>query len=93
MPPAAARMTPWKWSVAPVNDPLRWPNNCESSMSLWMLLQLKGRNVAVLRGWSRGGGVRASTSLPVPVSPVIRTGTGDGGNPAHRGEQLLHLFG
>ena len=50
MPPFAARMTPAKFSVAPVNAPRRWPNSWESSISRGVALQLKGRKVFAARG-------------------------------------------
>ena len=49
VPPAAARMTPWKLSTAPVKAPRRWPNSCESSMSFGVEVQLKGRKAACAR--------------------------------------------
>ena len=49
VPPLAPRMIPWKFSMAPVNDPRRWPKSCESSMSRGVEVQLKGRKGAFER--------------------------------------------
>ena len=72
VPPADVRTRPG-WSVsAPVKLPRRWPNNWLSASSRVVVVQLYGRNVAAERGepaWM----ARATSSLPVPLSPVMST--------------------
>lgn len=55
---------------------LSWPNNCESTSSGGMAPQftrMKGPSRRSLRVWI----ARATTSLPVPVSPSSRTGASE----------------
>ena len=62
--------------MAPVNAPLRWPNNCASTISRLTAAQLKPTNRERSRrdhSWMR----RASHSLPTPVSPSSSTGTSE----------------
>ena len=59
--------------VAPVNAPASYPNSSLSSKSAGTAAQFTFKNVRCARGeslWIK----RAITSLPVPLSPNIRTG-------------------
>jgi hypothetical protein len=58
--------------MAPVNAPLAWPNSSLSSRLAGSAAQLMARNGPARRGdsaWS----ARATSSLPVPVSPRTST--------------------
>ena len=58
--------------MAPVNAPFSWPKSSDSSSSSAIALQLIATNGL----WRRGLALwiaRASSSLPVPLSPVIST--------------------
>ena len=71
-PPSASENLPRFVLVASVNAPLRWPNNSDSISVSGMAAQLtvtKGILWRALRLWM----ARATSSLPVPVSPVMRT--------------------
>ena len=73
MPPSASSKAPWRVLVAPVKAPFSWP---KSSLSISVLaiapqsttMNGPSRAAAQLRGC-----VRATRSLPVPVSPSIST--------------------
>jgi hypothetical protein len=57
---------------APVNAPFSWPNSSLSMSCSGIAAQLTGMNGIRARGESEWI-VRATTSLPTPVSPRIRT--------------------
>ena len=57
---------------SPVKAPLTWPNNSLSSRSGGIAAQFSAMKGPALRAPTRWM-VRATTSLPVPVSPVINT--------------------
>ncbi len=72
MPPSASRKAPRRWSTAPVKAPRRWPKSSLSARPAGSELQSTTMNGLALRGeawWME----RASTSLPVPVSPRSTT--------------------
>ena len=73
IPPSAASKSPPRLSYAPVKAPRIWPNSSRSSRSGAMAAQLRGMNGPLTRGPSLWN-ARAISSLPVPVSPVIRAG-------------------
>ncbi|PYQ01883.1 MAG: hypothetical protein DMF82_17775 [Acidobacteria bacterium] len=55
-----------------MNAPLTWPNSSDSSSpsgSAAQLTLMRGISRCALRSWM----ARATSSLPVPVSPVIST--------------------
>ena len=59
-------------AIAPVNAPFSWPNSSDSSSVSGIaaqLTQISGFLARPERAWTK----RASTSLPVPDSPVIST--------------------
>ncbi len=58
--------------VAPVNEPFRWPNSSDSSSVTVSAPQSTAKNRSCFRGL-RSWMARATSSLPVPVSPMIRT--------------------
>src|SRR6266403_802204 len=73
VPPLAASKRPTREVTAPLNAPLRWPNSSVSSSvsgSAPQLIDTNGRPARLLRRWM----VRATSSLPVPLSPWISTG-------------------
>ena len=92
VPPVAARMMPEKFSVAPVKEPRRWPNSCESSMSFGVALQLKGR-----KGSVGAGGVGVNHAREHLLAGAGFAGDEDGHvrrrDAARRGQERLHLFG
>ncbi len=72
MPPSATSNFPFLRYCAPVNAPFSWPNNSlSSSVSVrapqWITTM--GINRRGLDEWI----ARATTSFPVPLSPVIST--------------------
>ena len=70
--PSASSNLPRRSSVAPVNEPRTWPNSSDSISSSGIAAQLtstRGESARVERRWRN----RATSSLPVPFSPVIRT--------------------
>ena len=72
MPPSASANLPFLVVVAPVNAPRTWPNSSDSSSVSGIAAQLtlmSGMSRCALRSWM----ARATSSLPVPVSPVIST--------------------
>ena len=72
VPPSAAWNSP-SWSrVAPVKAPLTCPNSSDSSRSSAIALQLIATNGLSCRGLARWIAL-ASSSLPVPLWPVIST--------------------
>ncbi len=72
VPRSASRKEPSRSDTAPVKAPRTWPNSSLSSNSLGMAAQLMAT-----KGWRERRPwawiARATTSLPVPVSPVIST--------------------
>src|SRR5205814_1203836 len=69
---AAARKTPSGSCTAPVNAPRRWPKSWLSSSvseSPAQLMATKGWAASAPRSWM----VRATSSFPVPLSPLTRT--------------------
>jgi hypothetical protein len=72
VPPLAARKKPCPPDDAPVNEPLWWPNSIASSIVSGSAAQLIATNGPSRRDepmWI----ALASTSLPVPVGPLIST--------------------
>jgi len=62
---------PARCPIAPVNAPRSWPNISDSSSSAGIAPQLtgmKGRSARGLAAWM----ARATSSLPVPLSPMMR---------------------
>ena len=74
VPPSAWRNFPGRSATAPVNAPATWPKSSLSSSVSERLPQATSTNrpVRPLRRWIS----RASSDLPVPVSPVTSTLTG-----------------
>ena len=72
MPPLACSKRPMRRSVAPVNAPFSWPNSSDSSSSAAMADVFSATNGASARG-ELSCNARATSSLPVPDSPVIST--------------------
>ena len=73
MPPAADSMCPLRCVCAPVKEPFSWPNSSLSSRFSGMALQLMATNGPFLCGLRRWSAC-ATISLPVPLSPRIKTG-------------------
>ena len=72
VPRWASSKRPMRWLTAPVNAPLTCPNSSASSRASGSALQLTATNEKRLRplaAWME----RAANSLPVPVSPLMRT--------------------
>ena len=72
VPPCASSKRPLRWPTAPVNAPFSWPNSSLSSSVSGRAAQLTATNGLPRRGdasWM----ARATSSLPVPVSPKIST--------------------
>ena len=72
MPPCAASKRPSRAVVAPVNAPFSWPNSSASRIDSGIAAQLTATNGPFARAelsWS----ARASSSLPVPLSPSSST--------------------
>ena len=77
LPACAASNRPVRLSTAPVNEPLTCPNSSLSSrlsVRAPQLTRMYGPVDRGLRSWT----ARATSSLPVPVSPTIRTQARDG---------------
>ena len=72
MPPCACSIRPIRFTWAPVNDPFSWPKSSDSMISRGIAPQLSATNARGRRGelWWRAP---ATSSLPVPDSPVTRT--------------------
>ena len=71
MPPSASAKRPFLVNVAPVNAPRTWPKSSDSSSVSGIAAQLtlmSGMLRCALRAWM----ARATSSLPVPVSPVTQ---------------------
>ena len=72
LPPLAGAKRPFLFDVAPVKAPRTWPNSSDSSSVSGMAAQftlMSGMRRSALRSWI----ARATSSLPVPVSPVMST--------------------
>ena len=72
VPPCASSMRPFLATRASLCAPLAWPKSASSSRVSGNSAQFtgtKGPFARRLRSWS----ARATSSLPVPLSPVIRT--------------------
>src|SRR5207249_12083529 len=72
VPPSAARKTPSWSATAPVKAPRRWPKSWLSrsvSDSPAQLIATNGPSASGPRRWI----VRATSSLPVPLSPLTST--------------------
>ena len=77
VPPCASSNLPMRRATAPVKAPFSWPNSSLSRRFSGMAAQLTDTNGLSRRldfAWTK----RASTSLPVPLSPVIRIEASDG---------------
>ncbi len=74
VPPLARSKKPWCWRSAPVKLPFSWPKISLSISCGEIAPQLTARKGA-LRRRLRSCSVRATTSLPVPLSPVMSTVT------------------
>ncbi len=72
VPPSASSNFPNCWRTAPVNDPFSCPNSADSTSSEGMAARFTGMNGPSARPDSRWI-IRASSSLPVPLSPRMRT--------------------
>ncbi len=73
MPPSAASKRPTRELTAPLKAPRLCPNSSVSSSvsgSAPQLTDTNGRDARRLFKWT----VRATSSLPVPLSPLINTG-------------------
>ena len=88
MPPSAASKLPLRRLTAPVNAPRSWPNSSDSSSVSGSAAHDTGTNgpFRVLSAWI----ARASTSLPVPLSPRIRTVEARLRRGARELQRLLH---
>ena len=72
VPPSACSKRPRRIACAPVKAPRSWPNNSDSSKSFGMAAVLIAMKGLVARGLCRCN-ARATSSLPVPDSPLIST--------------------
>ncbi len=73
MPPLACSKMPFVSATAPVNAPRAWPNSSDSStvsVSAPQLIGTNGRDARRPCAWM----ARATSSLPVPLSPMMSTG-------------------
>ena len=77
MPPSACWKRPSRRAWAPVNDPRSWPNSSLSSRVSASAAQCSFTKGPLARGlcsWMAA----ATSSLPVPLSPVMSTDARDG---------------
>ena len=82
-----------RWSaMAPVNEPLVWPKSSLSRSVSGMAPQLIATNGWFARGLARWM-ARASSSLPVPLSPWMRTLASLAATRCARGEDVFHEGG
>ena len=72
VPPCASSKAPLRFETAPVNAPRTWPNSSLSMRFSGMAPQSTGTNGPAARR-ERPCTARAATSLPVPVSPWMRS--------------------
>ena len=104
VPLFADSMRPMRRSIAPVKAPFSWPKSSLSIRSLEIAPQFTAMKGPAQRG-ERSWIARATSSLPVPLSPGHehrRLGAGDaldgaedvphGGAPAHHAPELLSLL-
>jgi hypothetical protein len=75
VPLLACSNFPARSAVAPVNEPFMWPNSSLSISSPGIAAQLTSTNVFLARSEWRCKAL-ATSSLPVPFSPVISTRPG-----------------
>ncbi len=80
---------PRRSASAPVNAPFSWPNNSDSRRSAVNAAVLRATKALLERGLWRCR-ARATSSLPVPDSPVISTVMLERDNRADGAEYLLH---
>ena len=74
VPPSASSSRPLRSTVAPVNAPRWWPKSSPSIRPGLSAARQTGKNARRLRVLWRWI-ARATSSLPVPLSPVMSTGT------------------
>ena len=89
LPPLASAKRPFLFVVAPVKAPRTWPNSSDSSSVSGIAAQLilmSGRWRCALRSWM----ARATSSLPVPVSPVTQHRAARLGHPLGAMDDVLH---
>ena len=72
VPPSACSNRPRRIVAAPVKAPRSWPNNSLSNRSFGIAAVLMAMNGLAARGLCRCS-ANATSSLPVPDSPVIKT--------------------
>ena len=90
VPPSASSNFPSRALEAPVKAPFSCPNSSLSISSLGMAAQLTATKGLSRRG-ERAWMALAASSLPVPVSPSIRTVISDGADLPDDAEDLGHL--
>ena len=76
VPPSASSNLPRRSAAAPVNAPFSWPNSSLSISSVGIAAQFTFTNGPAANGLSRWM-CAASSSLPVPDSPISSTRTSD----------------
>ena len=85
--PDASSNHPVRLLPAPVKAPRSWPNSSLSASSRDSAPQLTGTSgPAGFRPWSCSS--RATSSLPVPLSPITSTGAPEGANRIARATSL-----
>ena len=72
MPPLASWNMPARAPIAPVKAPRSWPKISDSSSSAGIAPQFTGMNGLSARG-DELDACAATSSLPVPLSPMTRT--------------------
>ena len=72
VPPSACSNLPARSANAPVKDPFMWPNSSLSISSDGIAAQLTSTKACSRRG-EASCSARATSSLPVPFSPVMST--------------------
>ena len=72
VPPSALSTSPGLFDTAPVKAPRTWPNSSDSSRFSGIAPQLTARN-ALSRRSDSSWMPRATSSLPVPLSPLTST--------------------
>ncbi len=73
LPPLASCNRPLRDFLAPVNEPAEWPKNSLSNNSCGIPAQLTAKKGPSARSLSACRAL-ATSSLPVPLSPLISTG-------------------
>ena len=89
MPPWASSNRPLRWPTALVNAPFSWPKSSLSSSDSGRAAQLTATNGRLRRG-DASCTARATSSLPVPVSPKISTVLIGLGDVADQLEHVVH---